>query len=179
MASRQGQDGAGFGKHRSGAVNMAVCAWAVLCRKSVVDKSDNSLSLFEVMENVSFDGAEPPEEAYKEKPVLVGSGASEAAHFVSLWWRDAKETPETITARFSVVTPGMKTIYSKEVEIALEPHERTRHMFRMPGFFYQGPGRYRYRIEVKKQAKTKVRWEVVADVPLNVGLPPEKLEKVT
>jgi hypothetical protein len=157
---------------------MAVCAWAVLCRKSVVDKKENSLSMFEVMENISFDDNAPPEDAYKDKAVIIGSGG-EAAHFVSLWWRDEKQTPEAINARFSVVSPAGKSIYSKEFEIALESHERARHVFRMPGFFYQGPGRYLYRMEVRKKAKTRVRWEVVAEVPVNVGLPAEKYEPVS
>jgi len=154
---------------------MAVCAWAVICRKSVVDKSDNTLSMLEVMESVSFDGGAPPEEAYRDKPVVVGSGTKEVAHFVSLWWRDVKDTPETITSRFSVVSPFGKVVYSKDLTIALEGHERTRHMLRMPGFFYQGAGRYLYRIEVPRKTKARMSWKIVAEVPLNVGMPPEKV----
>jgi hypothetical protein len=147
---------------------MAKCAWAVLCRKSVVDTADNTISLFEILENINF--PEPPrEELYKDRPALIAGNTPEVAHLVSMWWRDDENRAEQITVRVQIVGPAKKPLYQQVFEISLLEHERTRHILRFPGLFYAGPGRYSYLLQQKQGTNGKARWVNVAHVLMNMG----------
>lgn len=148
---------------------MATHIWSVLCRRSIVDQEDDTMSLIEIVEGFKTK-EEIPEDAYKKGPAQIMNGA-EALRMVSFWGRDDRNKGELAKGRLRLLGPAGKALIQQEFDIDLREHQRSRNVLRFPALLFSGPGTYMYTIQMMSVGKSKVaKWITVAKVPLDVNI---------
>lgn len=140
---------------------MAKHIWSVLCRKVIIDKNDNSLSLIEVVEGV-------------EVVSLPASSVQASQMFMDLvtyWRRSYPSKVEHATARLVIKDPGGKAVgLPHEIPIALEEAPRIRCLLRFQGGVpYTKNGVYEYMVQLKYGGS---KWGTVAQIPLEITIKP-------
>ncbi len=134
--------------------------WSIICNKSVIDSESNTISLFDVMEqiNINIAGPKPPEEGKKILfPIQF--------EIVSLWTRENIEDPVKAEGRAKFIGPSEKGLGLMSFDIDLSGFVRTRTRQKVSGFPFEGSGLYYFKIECKREGGD---WEQVADLPLQV-----------
>lgn len=100
---------------------MAKHIWSVLCRRGILDKYTNSVSIVDVLESITFEIPEPIEEG--KKWVLL----PETVAIVSLVIRSDYREPEKSSLKIHVEAPTGETFRSESAsEIELVDHVRSR-----------------------------------------------------
>jgi len=130
--------------------------WSVLCLRCITDQDTNSLSLIEVLEEITLTGP------------LLGEGQTATSPFpiylVSLWMRDPEDQPVDGAARLQFLSPLGDVIRSFEhpVELLEKPRLRTRaNIANLP---FSQSGTYSFRLQVREQETEE--WRTVATLPL-------------
>lgn len=137
--------------------------WTVLCRDSIIDRDSNSVSLFNVLEQITIRG-----EMDRGEPAV----APIEMEVVSLWSRSDYDVPAKGVQRLRLLSPSGETLASGEQEIDLSKHRRFRNRARFRGLPVQGTGRYTFRVEQKREGE--VEWQHVTDVPLELTFETEE-----
>ena len=135
--------------------------WSVLCRRSIIDRENNNVSLFEVLEEIHLKlQAEKNVETPSQIPHLF------TIEWVSLWARANGEKPCRGLAKDIVLNPSGKIIIEKEYELDLSKHKRTRirRVFALPPLAMAG--QYRFRTQIKNEKRNI--WRKVSEVPLEL-----------
>lgn len=144
---------------------MAEHIWSVLCHKGCLDKYSNSISLFDVMEQVDLLEPIPaPPDGNTISTFKI------QLHLVSLWVRSDLIKPERTLCRVRIITPDGKTIRGSQPEIDLIEHRRTRSFIIMDAFPFTVEGVYRFIVEQSPYRKRKFQWTEVARIPFEVRL---------
>jgi hypothetical protein len=132
---------------------------SVVCDKASIDKDTNSVSIFNIIEQVTLVTAKEPSDANQ----VSGSIDFE---LLSMWTRGMTDVPEKGQARVSFIDPNGKKGKEIEVTIDLMDHffYRTRIMANQVAL--SGPGKYRFEIEVKEDKAPQ--WRNVTSIPLLV-----------
>lgn len=130
--------------------------WTVLCSKSIIDKDSNSISLLEVIEQITGRGVKG--EAVVPIPMEL----------VSLWARTDPEKPARGRARVCLIEPDGSERDPFEIDIDLMTYQRSRTRFQMSGLPIRLAGRYYFRIEIHTQGEEG--WGEVSRIPLEVVL---------
>ena len=149
---------------------MAIHIWTVLCRQSIDDKEDGSVSLIGVLEGLRFDPP-IPEEAYANHPIQFGLGGFSAASLISLWKRNDRDTPEEFISRMSIIDPKNKVLRAVEIPTKLIDAKGHRQLYKFYSLEYTGPGVYFFKIQQQVESKGKKRWVTEAMLPLEMGMP--------
>ncbi len=160
---------------------MAKHQWSVLCRKSIVDKDDNVISLLDVLEEIRIIGA-LPQDMHDKNLELAKSGQGNsplAIQLVSFWIREDKKKSEVSSGRVLIIDPKGKEITKQEFKIDLSKATRTRHKMIFPGVPFNGNfGIYNFITQQKKGGKA--RWITVSENLFEVkGDEKPPLEKIT
>jgi hypothetical protein len=147
---------------------MAKHVWTVLCRRSVIDRDSNAISLFDAVEALSFAG--PVErvlsEASGDSPPLIPA----QMELVSFWTRSDPKRKEKARARYVLVTPRGKTIVKSENQLDLMQHQRVRHRLTIDGLpFLAEPGTYEWKAQLRGTGKS-ASWRTVARIPFDVRI---------
>lgn len=139
---------------------MADHRWSLLCRRGIIDKYTNTLSLIEVIDEVEGAFAEP-------MPEQVGVGLD--CHLVTVWTRSQKEKPERFWQTITITAPTGET-YPTEVKLEgnLEKHQRTRLLAGISAIRFSGPGTYVFKIYHSRSEKS--RGKLVSQVPLEIKI---------
>lgn len=124
---------------------MARLDFAILCRRAVVDKYSNTLSLFEVLETATV----PPEKVAEFEGSSDGTGATLDAecYVVTSWSREKFDEPEV--GGFSVVEPVGPRGWRGDailLEVDLQRHKRVRNLFHAKSLPFDGLGEYRFEV---------------------------------
>lgn len=130
-------------------------AWTVLCSRSSIDSESNTLSLFEVVEEVTLDG------------LITKPGAIPGPFdLVSLWSRARLDSPVEAETRWSLVSPTGKSLMEVAATIDLSQFHRVRARTRLAAVVIDSPGLYWFRGEAREAGAGE--WTEVARVPLEV-----------
>lgn len=143
---------------------MAEHVWSIVSKRAVIDRDSNNISLFDVIERISFHG--PVEPDLNEKIVIPFD------HTVTIYWaRTNWEKPEKNKCK---VTWGKnKELLSQVLEIDLTEFKRTRNILELKGFPFSGSGVYFFKIFLQDKKGGQERWKKVASIPIEVSFTPD------
>jgi len=129
--------------------------WTVICRRATIDSETNSVSIFEVVEEMHVKGVSPSEK------VLV----PRELELISLWARSDVGRPEVGHTRLRMLTPKDETTGVAEGEIDLRGHRRLRFRLKLGTMALDGPGVYEFAIDLREGGGD---WREVTRIPLDV-----------
>lgn len=149
---------------------MAELHWSILCRRGIVDKFTNSLSLLEVVNETWVDEIPGPADGDESVEGSQAPGMVLDSQLVSLWTRSDPAKPETFWQRVTVTTPDGETHVSPKdrLEGDLSTHQRARLLTGMRVIPYRGPGTYIFNILYAGNESDE--GEIVGRVPLDIKL---------
>lgn len=136
--------------------------WAVLCQNSVIDKATNTISLFNVVEEIQV-APQPPQEPLI--PPAAGRGASIVFQLVTLWGRSNEDAPEQGRGRLRLVLPDGESTITGEYEVDLAKFLRLRHITQIATLPIRNEGIYKFVVESKEGDSD---WSIKFEVPLRV-----------
>ncbi len=135
--------------------------WTILAQSSSIDRDNNTLSLFDILEEITFQIVGPT----PEKTVLPLN-----LQLVSLWERENSGKPESLRIKFVLRDPANNVLTENEGELRMEPHhKRSRFRAQFQGMPVTGPGRYRYEILSLEPKKTKGE-ELISTVSFEIKI---------
>jgi len=140
---------------------MAQLVWSVLCRKGVLDKYTNQMSLLDVIDELTIAPAGPIPPGAQDVFLAV------QFHVVSLWMRSDLSMPESVRFRIVISGPDGRS-FGPEGDINLQDFARARHFMRFEALPFHGAGLYRFSIE--RYLADTADWEKLASVPLEVKI---------
>ncbi|GEM_PF-513486 len=146
--------------------------WSVLCRVASVDKESNSLSLFNVIEEITINKAENLEKEGKtigmeEKAIIV------PIEFVIVTFLerldDKDQGPLIKEGQIEIVDPSAHSLLKREFEMNfLKGFKRMRYLLKMNGLKVTEVGTYRFYISTRESREDT--FEVVAEIPVDVKI---------
>lgn len=136
--------------------------WTIPCSHVVVDQQSNNVSLHNVIEQLNLIGSPVPGGGSVLVPISI--------EVVSLWGRANDNLPCRGRARLEFLTSTDVPIHPMEYDIDLIAHERVRSITKFQGLSIQGPGRYKFRLQLRQEEA--VDWTTVAIIPLQVVINP-------
>lgn len=146
--------------------------WSVLCRSASVDKESNSLSLFNVLEEITINKAE---DLKRGKETI---GAEEQAFIIPIEFvivtflerlDDKDQGSMTKEAQVEIVDPSSRSILKREFEINFrQGFKRLRHLFKMNGLKITTAGTYKFYISIRESKEPP--FELVAEIPVDVKI---------
>ncbi len=143
--------------------------WSVLCSKSSIDKDTNNVSLFEVLEQVSFNVKGP----YAEKAKKIARNEHIVAPFnfevVTLLDRESPRGEPEVALKAGIVDPAGKTLGNFDHLVRfVEGKRRMRVVMKIIGMPVNKSGVYRVMIMLKEQGGGD--YKIVAEIPLEVTI---------
>jgi len=137
--------------------------WAVACQSSSVDQETNTVSLFNLLEQISV--PEPPRsEISSDDPIL--RAATGAFELFILTGRSDLNVGERGPARVCLHFPSDEPPASFQIEIDLTSAQRNRIKISLPALPVSGEGTYRFVIEA---ADATGGWNQLFEIPLEVS----------
>jgi hypothetical protein len=140
--------------------------WAVICESSSTDAETNRISLFNLLEELTFAIIDEP--GTPERPLLPVP-----VQIVSLWERSdygVAEAPQTTRLRIVDQADGHEIIVGPEVQIVLDPFLRSRAAVRLQAIPLRAShleaGAYLYDFEL--QSLDGEAWTTQGRVPLRL-----------
>jgi hypothetical protein len=133
--------------------------WTVLCQNSSIDKENNTISLFNCIEELGFVHKGDKIEGKTILPISL--------QIVSLWVFDKKRKNNSFETRLEVLDPKEKVISFSEIksEVPLE-YPRFRSVGKIEGIPFTENGQYIFRLS-KKESKTSA-FESVSEIPVMI-----------
>ena len=146
---------------------MAEHLWSILCRKVIIDREDNTVSIHEAFEGVKF--LDPiPAEAYKDSVAIIsGDSSSAVMQLVTSWYRSVRSNPEKIEAMVRVVSPKGNTLLEQVFSVDLISFVKCRTIYNFTGFLYVGDGTYIYSVHQMKDGEWQTGTRLLFDVNID------------
>lgn len=143
--------------------------WTVLCRRSIIDKESNNISLLDVLEQVAVSRI-PAGERQPAKDTLT-SAVPLDYELVSLWIRASEDQPALGHARAILCSPsGALPGEPAQIDVDLRVYQRMRTRQRFVGLRIKEPGQYLFRVEYRDDGEAE--WRGVTTIPLQVIIEP-------
>ncbi len=140
-------------------------AWSVLCRKSVINRDTNSISLHDCLEQIKIDIFSPKGETKKSGKILAPLNFE----IVSFWAKE-KDFDKSVSFEIKIELhdPENKKLgtFSQEFIIP-EDKKRLRTRINLKGLSLTSNGRYFIKIISKKNKKESQEAELPLDVMIN------------
>jgi len=139
---------------------MADHVWTVLCRRAVLDRFDNTVSMFDTIEEIKFETekALPPAHEWSQFPIQV--------MLVTFLVRSDLAIPEQSRLKIEMFSPQNETYEAPTIiEVDLIEHLKSRHFTLLKSLPFKGRGQHRFVISLECSDGT---WERVAEVPVMV-----------
>ena len=131
--------------------------WTVVCSRSVIDIDSQNISLFDITEQITLPLDFFNQSRQRMLPIEL--------EVVSLWARNATETPDKGRARLSFLSPTHKLIHQQEFDLDLTQTPRTRSRLRISSLPLEKVGEYNFLMDVFKKT-----WVESARIPINIQL---------
>lgn len=129
--------------------------WAVLCRSASVDKTSNSLSMFDVAEELKL-----------LEPITQKGQAPIPLQLVTFWVRTNPSEPTKGVARTRLLLPSGEQIgKSTDHQIDLTAHKRLRSMLTFGSFPIAEAGVHEFVTEISEPGGA---WREVSRVPFEI-----------
>lgn len=142
--------------------------WAVPCRKGIIDKFSNEVSLVDVVEAVEIQDAGSEEPASftvsTEHAHRVLFGGITLATFLE---RSRADIPERPLCRVQILSPDNSTVEGPETTLDLKTAKRARYFARFPGIPRKGAGIYKFRVQEKAKSG---QWKTIGTIELTALL---------
>ena len=139
-------------------------SWAFLCQSSAIDIDTNTVSLFNIIEEISVSSDPPVVDEGEEDSLPMALGSCE---LVIASARTEPSVPERLPIRvlleFPTERPPTPMI---EAEVNLQSAQRNRFRLRLPGIPIGGHGMYRFVIEAQEPEDEE--WHQLYEVPIGV-----------
>ncbi len=120
--------------------------WTLVALSSAIDRDNNTLSLFDILEELTLQVAG----AIPEHAVIPVNH-----HLLSLWEREESGLPLALKFKVLLRDPEGKVLHENEAEVLMEAkHKRARFRAQFNGFPVTGEGTYRYEIVSLEPEKT-------------------------
>lgn len=134
--------------------------WTVFCTSSAIDRDTNTVSLFDIVEQI--DGEIP--EAIENKKIIIPA----KFQLFTLWARGASNEGEIGTTRTRFLAPNGDVLLTSQNEVDLrESIERRRVRLNIAGLPYTGRGCYRFVVEIQSPDG---QWVVGGNVPVPLNI---------
>ena len=138
--------------------------WSVLCRKGILDRYSNQVTIFNVLEEMTIQ----PDAVFPATVPLDWS-------IVTLWVREHLKRPEQTLTRTIYLGPKGREIGRGEQKIDLGKHERSRSFANQDHLTIAGFGTHKFLIDYKTKSG---HWKRATEIPLYVkkgeGQPEQK-----
>lgn len=135
-------------------------AWTVLCKKSLIDKDTNNLSINDILERLQVN---LKQDVVGKKSIINIPIEYEVVSFL---YRDAKGKEEDVYLRIDLRDPANVRLKKIDVSIRLKPeHLRMRTRSKIKGLALKDSGIYTFRVSIKQGNE---RYKEVARLPLEV-----------
>ena len=138
--------------------------WAVLCRSASIDQKSNTVSLFEIIEEL--EGVATPMGLEPESP--IGTAIPTQMCVASGWIRCNPEEPTKGKMQVRIVAPGGTDCVPVIPQVVnLAEYKRGRMIARIMSMTYQGDGTYECVVESEDGSGD---WKPVASLPFEVSV---------
>jgi hypothetical protein len=135
--------------------------WSVLCSRAILDRDTNSVSLIDIVEEITIQGPVLPSEEGGTSAFTITMA------LVSLWRRDPEDQPTKGQARVLLFAPNGEPLKEFSVySIDLSEKLRMRAFGNIPVFPFRGPGSYHFSIQLQDEREEE--WKEVASIPLRL-----------
>lgn len=140
---------------------MAKHVWSVLCKRAIIDKTLNTASLIDTIEEIEVQPSKPLIiEKWQPLPI--------EAVIVVLVVRSDDSTPERPHIRLDLIGPnGERFQESPETDVDLTTTTRARTMVNLATLPFRGSGKHRYVVNLEESPG---KWREVADIPIDIKL---------
>lgn len=157
---------------------MAKHHWSILCRRAVVDKFTNQLSIIETIHELALTLG--PGEDGSAAEIPPDTRVPLDLQLVSLWSRDDPKRPEVFWTRLEVEPPNGEASQSQQLVGSLEGgHRRTRLIYRVPSIPFAGSGTYYFVISASADEDGDYREVTRAPLELKTVTQPTERSKLT
>lgn len=130
--------------------------WAVVCSKVSVDQQTNTISLFEVIEDVKFT---------TDGQLTFPTNVPFEGTLASTWIRDELNTPERAETAVRLINPDGRVLIEPEPHpVDFGDKARARVFAKFAGLPLSGPGTYHF--EVCSRANDRSEWIVNQRIPI-------------
>ena len=149
---------------------MADHIWTVLCDKHLVDPRLETISLIDVVESINV----PDLGRLLEEALSAGKRGAlvKTPMLLVSWWFRSDPSETTLHVRFSIASPTGEHLFMQAVGLSWTKDQNHRRIFvNLDGIPVQKPGRSWFIVEqqVKTKKGDKLRWTVVARIPLEIN----------
>jgi hypothetical protein len=140
--------------------------WTIVCKNSSVDKNSNSLSIFNILEEIQL--TKNPNVPVPKEGIMPA--APLAYEIITLWSRETKSDNElTANMQTELLDPTNKVLQSNVSEIKFEKDKsRLRIIVKALGLPITTGGTYHFRVSLKKAADKEYKY--VSQVSLEVKI---------
>lgn len=147
--------------------------WSVLCKESVVNQDDNLISIHGALEEFTVNIA-PADSKTTTIPEKLNIPVN--YEIVSFWVKENPKETTKVQIEYSFTDPKGENLFSKVQELEI-PENIKRHRSRMKimGLPVSQSGDYKFVVK-KKEIESK-KFELMAELPLEIKLQIEKLKK--
>jgi len=139
---------------------MILHVWSVCCKRAIVDRDTNTVSLIEQIETISAHVLQRMAEA--------GETAAAPLQFeiVTLWVRDPADEPAQSRYRIEILFPDGRSEYVGDpADVDLRSYVRLRSRAHFEGMPIRGGGRYYFSVQLEESADN---WTEVGRIPIDV-----------
>lgn len=142
--------------------------WSILCRKGIIDKDDNTISLIEAVDEVKL----TPLEKLEEKPdssTLPVIGLE--MQLITLWYKadTDRDKEELDFARVKLKDPNGKLLLNQPYNVVIpKDSARARFILRFQHIPFTASGAYVFSVQQKKGTEKNTRWVNVAELFLDI-----------
>lgn len=145
--------------------------WSILCKRSLLDKETNNISIFDVIEQVSITPhyAEPNKrESFKTGKIITIPFEYE---LINLWERDKIGGVTEAEVIIDLYDPNNKLIQSIPSKLKFDAnHRRMRVNNKVIGLIVTIPGIYRFKVKIKE--KNQGGYRIASEIPLEININP-------
>lgn len=134
---------------------------ALLCSKVIRDAEKNTISIIEIVENITFDSG------ITDKQFITPIDLD----LFTQWARENPEIPVESTFRINYLLPDGEISELKQIPINLSKYFFYRATLHLKNLKINGPGLYHFLIEIKT---TNSEWQELQRIPFRVQLKENK-----
>ncbi|MBA3921133.1 MAG: hypothetical protein H0X31_05260 [Nostocaceae cyanobacterium] len=132
------------------------CAWALLCKQSIINQESGNISLIEVLEEITV-----PNRIDDKAPFIFFD-----FDLVVYWKKQASLEKDEYIFKLKIVSPSQELLLEGERTIDFEEESRVFTVLEFAGFPVPEPGVYKFHIQLPNDHGTE--WEDVELVELLV-----------
>lgn len=146
--------------------------WSVLCQRSVVDRDSNTISMFDMLEELSVGIKTNAPEGTNNRPEGIINVPIQY-DIVSFWTKEDENSDSSLQIEF--IDPNGKSLQTFNHMLEFKEHKRLRSRIHVVGISITTVGIYTFHVKIKE--KDKENFRTIAQLPLDVKIVKEDNQK--